>query len=277
MFRNQHYGPRPRPLRVGRVIQPSFLSSSPTSSLVSGSPKQNDEIFDFTDSRLVNPPEENRVNFPLVEAAGAGEWQLQGQGSIWGSGPPVIPHRFSYNPTLHTEKQSYQNPLQPNNQNVPPKLASNPALNTGNHWTTNPSVIFPPALPELVLPFHQPSIHRNKPTQTTHATKPVVPFKQFQTKDDHHSAAFVDLRGAQPHSLGPSSGQNIVRHLPVPRERYTTGHPPVGTLDEDQSYISYKSLPRFARAHTMDLEKVTEKSWSVISRHFYEDPYINRS
>merc|ERR1719400_782534 len=70
-----HLTPYKSPLRpegVHRKATPTFPSASPTSSTVAGHPRQDEEIFDFTDSRFVSPPEENRANYPYVEESVVG-------------------------------------------------------------------------------------------------------------------------------------------------------------------------------------------------------------
>ena len=43
---------------------PQFYSSQRSTV---GFTKQDEDIFDFTDSRLINPPRENSRNYPLVQ------------------------------------------------------------------------------------------------------------------------------------------------------------------------------------------------------------------
>jgi hypothetical protein len=112
---------------IYRLCLPSASPASP------GRPRGDDEIFDFTDSRFVSPPEDSRANFPL-------------------SGPPPPPARrppFAYNPTLLPDGPEYAySPLLATPTPPPP-----PYLHLGPLSSPRPSHPAAPLASSLPVPF----------------------------------------------------------------------------------------------------------------------------
>ena len=95
--------------RAGKITRnaPNFTNNQPYQK---GQLQEDDEIFDFTDSRFLNPPADSRQNFPLIEE----DFTQHGDnGGISIKTPSVYsPHtQYSYNPPPippYTSSADYQ-------------------------------------------------------------------------------------------------------------------------------------------------------------------------
>ena len=205
-----------RPGGIRRLAPPTFPSASPTSSAVAGHPRQDEEIFDFTDSRsslpdgsislffslrFVSPPEENRANYPYVKEGvgpvGSGAQSESGFMGTAGLGKPFT--SFSYNPTLPTKPSPY---------------SYSPLPSPATPATSPQSFVHLGQLPMSPHHVQVEKLHQDEPPFQDFAPRPAT-FTEFSI---NQPSPF------QPHQPKPRGDggppENVVRHLPVPHAQY---------------------------------------------------------
>ena len=114
-------------------VQPKFFTESKERRAIL---KSDDEIFDFTDSRLIRPPSANRYNFPLVDI------RVNNQKSE----DPLVQISYSFDPVnlsnLNNDQQTFRKPRYYfSDEGKPSSLHSYPPTSSTNNGRDNVKII----------------------------------------------------------------------------------------------------------------------------------------
>ena len=178
--------------------------------------KKDEEIFDLTDSRLVNPPTENRQNAPLVE-------------------PEVTEPDLNNFQKIHNSKSFLSNDQEPFNQfQIPGSSASN----YSNHIFSKPSY---DKAAKAYINLGYEYLEKSKPYKSVHSDSTTYnnhnkEVNTFNSQEDNH-------------------GSVIVKSLP-PRPTYYHDHyeSPYFKSSAMSSYTNHFTHPLYGYSHTKPIK-----------------------
>jgi len=214
--------------------------------IVKGNLQEDDEIFDFTDSRFINPPPDSVQNFPLVEDSDPviiiPENIQHSYNNIPSFAPDFptynIPQQQPYNTQQQLQQQQdYNTPqqLQQQDYNAEQQLQQDynqqyqPFVQLGSSYPTQSLIIQPPYPTQPPYPSHPPTHQPLYPT-------PPTPQPSYPTQPSPKPQPFSTIHDTYPeYPTLPYSSSHITDDHPSLFSSFPTSSPYSGHLIDRQT------------------------------------------